>query len=136
MSTLLFVRRAAVLLGLLTGIYISLAMTGAVEANTSMVVASHLNALMGGFWLLGVGWSLQWCSLDQKKATWMARLLILCNYANWLVTAIKALFDVHGVELNGQSANDIIYVVLVLTVVFPAIAGCSIWVFGLIKSAE
>ena len=120
-----------IMLGLFTGLYISLSMTGAVEANTRMVVASHLNALLGGFWLLGVGWTLQWCTLDRKKANWMAWLLIVSNYANWLVTAIKALFNVNGVEFNGQAANDVIYVILVLTVVIPAIVGCGLWVWGL-----
>ena len=66
-----------------------------------------------------------------SKANWMAWLLIVSNYANWLVTAIKALFNVNGVEFNGQAANDVIYVILVLTVVIPAIVGCGLWVWGL-----
>jgi (hydroxyamino)benzene mutase len=122
-----------IMLGLFTGLYISMAMTGAVEANPSMVVSSHLNALLGGFWLLGVGWSLRWCSLDPKKANWMMWLLIVSNYANWLVTAIKALFNVHAVEFNGQSANDVLHLMLVLTVVIPSIVGCALWVWGLMK---
>ena len=47
------------MLGLFTGVYISMAMTNIIDANVRMVVASHLNALLGGFWMLGVGWLLQ-----------------------------------------------------------------------------
>jgi (hydroxyamino)benzene mutase len=125
-----------ILLGLFTGFYISMVITGAVTANTSMVVAAHLNALLGGFWLLGVGWSLQWCSLDRKKANWMVWLLIVSNYANWLVTAIKAVYNVNGVEFNGQSANDVIHLILVLTVVIPSITGCGMWIWGLMTDSS
>jgi len=121
------------MLGLFTGVYISMAMTNIIDANVRMVVASHLNALLGGFWMLGVGWSLQWWGLDLKKASLMAWCLIVANYANWFITAVKALFDVHGVDFIGSNPNDIIVVLLGIFVVVPSFTGCGLWCWGLCK---
>ena len=66
-------RNAALLLlvGLLTGGYVSAAMTGKISADPHMALAAHLNCLLGAFWLLGMGWSLPMLrygeSADKKK---------------------------------------------------------------------
>ena len=46
-------------LALLTGLYMSLVAMKVVDAQFHTVLSAHLNALLGCFWLLGVGWSLQ-----------------------------------------------------------------------------
>src|SRR5688500_15623148 len=85
-------RNAAVLmvLGLLTGAFVSAAMTGKVNADPHMALASHLNAMLGCFWMIGVAYSmpmLHYGEVGMKRLVWLATIP---NFANWIVTAIKA----------------------------------------------
>jgi (hydroxyamino)benzene mutase len=129
----LLARAAAwlVLLGLLTGLYVSAAMTGKVPADAHAALASHLNALLGAFLLLGVAVTLPLVRYGPAGQRRMAWAFIVANFANWLVTAIKAWLHVSGVDLTGQAANDAIFVALTLTVVLPGLGGAVAWVHGL-----
>ena len=118
------------LLGLLTGGYVSSAMTGKIPADPHMALAAHLNALMGTFFLLGVAWTLpmlRYGAVGQQRLAW---LVIVANFANWAVTGVKALLRVKGVDFIGEPANDAIFVTLTATVVLPALAAAGAWVYG------
>lgn len=118
------------LIGLLTGGYVSSAMTGKVPADPHMALAAHLNALMGTFFLLGVAWTLpmlRYGPVGQQRLAWA---VIIANFANWGVTCIKAWLRVSGVDFIGQPANDAIFVTLTATVVLPALAAAGAWVYG------
>lgn len=118
------------LLGLLTGGYVSSAMTGKVPADPHMALAAHLNALMGAFFLLGVAWTLpmlRYGPVGQQRLAW---LVIVANFANWAVTGVKAWLHVKGVDLIGEPANDAIFLTLTATVVLPALAAAGAWVYG------
>jgi hydroxylaminobenzene mutase len=118
------------LLGLLTGGYVSSAMTGKIPADPHMALAAHLNALMGTFFLLGVAWTLpmlRYGAVGQQRLAW---LFIVANFANWAVTGVKALLRVKGVDFMGEPANDAIFVTLTATVVLPALAAAGAWVYG------
>lgn len=118
------------LIGLLTGGYVSSAMTGKVPADPHIALAAHLAALMGTFFLLGVAWTLpmlRYGPVGQQRLAW---LVIVANFANWLVTCVKAWLHVSGVDFIGQAANDAIFVTLTITVVLPALAAAGAWVYG------
>jgi hydroxylaminobenzene mutase len=118
------------LIGLLTGGYVSSAMTGKISADPHMALAAHLNALMGTFFLLGVAWTLpmlRYGAVGQQRLAW---LVITANFANWAVTCVKAWLRVSGVDFIGQPANDGIFVALTLTVVLPSLAATGAWVYG------
>ncbi len=118
------------LLGLLTGVYVSSAMTGKVPADPHMALAAHLNALMGCFFLLGVAWTLpmlHYGPVGQQRLAWV---VIVANYANWAVTCVKAWLRVAGVDFIGEPANDAIFVTLTATVVLPALGAAGAWVYG------
>jgi hydroxylaminobenzene mutase len=132
-GTLVKASALLVLLGIFTGFLIAASATNQISANTDMMVSAHLNALLGAFWLLGVGWSLPWCTLSQKQVKLMISSLILCNYSNWLWTAIKAFFQVHAIEFNDSPANNIIFMALSISVVLPALIGSILWVVGAFK---
>ncbi len=119
-----------VLLGLLTGGYVSAAMTGKVPADPAMALASHLNALMGAFLLLGVAWTLPMLRYGPEGQRRLAWAFILANFANWFVTGVKALLRVPGVDYIGQPVNDAVFGVLTLTVVLPALGAAAAWVYG------
>ncbi len=118
------------LVGLLTGGYVSSAMTGKVPADPHMALAAHLNALMGTFFLLGVAWTLpmlRYGAVGQQRLAWA---VIIANFANWAVTCVKAWLRVSGVDLIGQPANDAIFITLTLSVVLPSLAAAAAWVYG------
>jgi len=118
------------LLGLLTGGYVSSAMTGKVPADANMALAAHLNALMGTFFLLGVAWTLpmlRYGAVGQHRLAWA---VIIANFSNWAVTCVKAWLRVSGVDLLGQPVNDAVFVTLTLTVVLPSLAAAGAWVYG------
>jgi len=118
------------LVGLLTGGYVSSAMTGKVPADPHMALAAHLNALMGTFFLLGVAWTLpmlRYGPVGQQRLAWA---VIIANFANWAVTCVKAWLRVSGVDLIGQPANDAIFITLTLSVVLPSLAAAAAWVYG------
>ena len=118
------------LVGLLTGGYVSSAMTGKVPADPHMALAAHLNALMGTFFLLGVAWTLpmlRYGPVGQRRLAWA---VIIANFANWAVTCVKAWLRVSGVDLVGQPANDAVFITLTLSVVLPSLAAAAAWVYG------
>jgi (hydroxyamino)benzene mutase len=118
------------LLGFLTGGYVSAAMTGKISADVHSALASHLNAVLGAFWIFGVAWSLpllQYGPIGQKRLAWS---VIVPNYANWIVTAIKALLNVAGVDFSGSPANMAIFLALTFTVVLPSLGSTIAWING------
>ena len=119
-----------ILLALFTGFFVAAAMTGKVPADSHAALASHLNALLGSFWILGVAWSLPLLRYGEKGLTRLAWLTIAPNYANWIVTALKALWRVAGVDFVGEGRNDTIFGLLSILVVIPSIAAASAWLYG------
>jgi (hydroxyamino)benzene mutase len=123
------------LVGLLTGGYVSAAMTGKVPADPQMALAAHLNALMGTFFLLGVAWTLPMLSYGPVGQLRLAWAVIVANWANWAITCVKAWLRVSGVDLIGQPANDAVFGALTLTVVLPALVAAGAWVYGFRRPA-
>ena len=123
------------LLGLLTGGYVAAAMTGKVPASPQAALASHLNALMGAFLLLGVGWTLPMLRYGPTGLRRLAWAFIVANFANWAVTAVKAWLRVAGVDATGEPVNDAVFGVLTLSVVLPSLGAAAAWVYGFRRPA-
>ena len=118
------------LVGLLTGGYVAAAMTGKVPADARGALASHLNALMGTFLLLGVAWSLPMLRYGAQGQRRLAWAFIVANFANWAVTGVKAWLRVAGVDATGEPVNDAVFGLLTLLVVLPSLAAAGAWVYG------
>lgn len=125
-------------LGGLTGLPLGLAMTGDLPLDAAMVKGAHVNALVGCFWLIAVAWSMQFSRLHGTGRTWLARLVVLAAYANWLVTLVKSGPAVHGVGYLGEPVNDAVFGLLTVLVVLPTLAASGLWVWGLagVRSSE
>lgn len=123
---------AAILLalGLLTGGLVGLAMTGDVHADPGSALAAHLNALLGSFWMLGVAWTLPMLSYGEAGRRVLTWLVIVPNYANWAVTAVKSLLFVKAVGLDGTPTNDTVFVILNAFVVLPSLIAAGAWAWG------
>src|SRR5579863_8639094 len=118
------------ILGLLTGGYVSNAMVGKIPVDPHAALASHLNALLGCFWIVAVAWSLpllRYGPVGLKRLAW---LVIVPNYANWIVTAVKAWLHVAGVDPSGSPANVGVFVALTVGVVSPSLAAAGARAYG------
>ena len=123
---------AAVLMAIsrLTGIFVAAAMTGKLPADGGAALASHLNAMLGSFWMLGVAYSmpmLRYGEVGQRRLLW---LTTLPNYANWLITAFKAFLKVKGIDATGEAKNDLVFVLLTAFVVLPSFTAVGAWIYG------
>jgi len=119
-----------VLLGFLTGIYVAQAMTGKIPADPRVALAAHLNALLGAFLMLGVASTLRFLRygpVGQRRLAWA---FIASNFANWIVTSVKAWWHVAGVDMTADPRNNLIFAVLSATVVLPSLVGAAAWVYG------
>lgn len=119
-----------ILLSLLTGFFVAAAMTGKVPADPHAALASHLNAMLGGFWILGVAWSVPLLRFEARGLQRLAWAVVIANYANWIVTALKAVWRVSGVDFVGEARNDAIFGLLTFLVVVPSIAAAAVWVYA------
>jgi hydroxylaminobenzene mutase len=129
---------AAVLMtvGLATGGFVSAAMTGKVDADVHSALASHLNALLGCFWMVAVAYSmpmLRYGPLGAKRLVW---LTTVPNFANWIITIGKAFLKVPGVDATGQGKNDLIFGLLTAFVVLPSMVAVAAWVYGFFGRGE
>jgi len=132
--TLALAGAVLLLLGLLTGFFVSAAMGGRISADPHAALASHLNALLGAFWIFGVGWTLPMLRFGPVGQRRLAALVIAPNYANWIITAVKACLKVSGVDLGGSAANNGVFVGLLIFVVTPSLAAAVAWLWGFGKA--
>lgn len=119
-----------ILLGLLTGGYVAAGMTGKLPIDPRTALSAHLNALLGAFFIFGVAWSLPMLRYSATGARRLAWAVLLANYANWFVTAVKAYLRVSGVDYTGEGANDAVFATLTALVVLPSIGAAIAWVWG------
>jgi hypothetical protein len=125
-------RNAAVLmaLGLLTGIFVAGAMTGKVDADAHSALASHLNALLGCFWMVAVAYSMPMLRYGEAGLRRLAWVTTVANFSNWAVTVLKAFLKVAGVDATGESKNDFVFALLTAFVVVPSFVAVGAWVYG------
>ncbi len=100
------------------------------------ILASHLNALLGCFWLLGLAWTLPRLRLSDGQFGVLCGLAILGGWANWGVTLVKAYMGVAALDWGAGGANGILWIALVLTVVLPTLGSSALWAWGAYKGCS
>jgi hydroxylaminobenzene mutase len=123
-----------ILLGLLTGIYASAGLTGKLPVAGRTALAAHLSALMGSFFIFGLGWSLPLVQLSRGARSALTWVVILSQYANWLITTVKAAVHVSGIEPTADMRNNVVFGLLTLLVVLPSLGAAVVWVYGLTRA--
>ena len=125
----------AILIGLslLMGAVAGLAMTNKIDADGPTLLGAHLAGLMGAFMIFGLGWSLPMVSLSASAKMRLAWFVIVPNYANLSITAIKGFLRVNGLDFGPTSGDSAVFVALNILVVLPALGATGAWVWGLIK---
>ena len=124
------------LVGGLTGGLVGAAMQAWIAADARIMLAAHMNALLGAFWLLGVAWSLRFSRLGPGAERAMALLALTSGWGNWAITVLKAFLHVHGVGPTGNRANDAIFGLLSVFVVLPTLGAAGLWAWGLRGAAS
>ncbi len=124
------------LLGLLTGFYISAAMGQRLDVDVHSTVAAHLNAFLGAFWIFGVAWTLPMLRYGPVGQRRLSLAVIAPNYANWLITCLKAAVHVAGVDLGPSLANNAVLAGLTLFVVLPSLGAAVAWIAGFRRSSS
>jgi (hydroxyamino)benzene mutase len=118
--------------GLLTGIWSAFALTHMAHFRMPrLALVAHLNALLGGMWLMVVAYSFHFMNCAEKCQQRIALTFMLSAWANWLVTLGASIVGARGLEYSDDPANNVVAFLLQVLVVLPALAGSLFWVRGL-----
>ena len=118
-------------LGMITGLWAGAALTDKVKLGIPhLALAAHLNALLGGLWLIAVAVTLPFLSYGDTGKRRLVIATLVPAYGNWLVTVFAALFGVTGLAYTGDHANDGIAFLLQIIVVIPALVVTGAWAWG------
>lgn len=119
------------LLGLLTGVYVTMVATGKIDGSLEASLAAHLNGIIGSMLILSLLLILRYVKFGKSYKVIMVMMFIISNYFNWVITLMKSLLHVQGVQmLENSPTNNLIHIALILLVVIPALTGAVMWVFG------
>jgi (hydroxyamino)benzene mutase len=120
---------ALFLISLLTGLFAGAAMNRTLaHVDGHAALASHLNALMGTFLFVAYGWTLPLLRYGHVGKMRIAVVLVVSSTANWAITALKACWSVAGLSPDGSTHNLVVFTLLQITVVLPAIGAAIAWV--------
>jgi hypothetical protein len=123
--------------GIVTGVRVSIAMTDHEPAVVQhMVQSAHLNALLGGLWLVAVASTFQWLRYQTNGLRLLAIGVAIPGWANWLISLVASHLGVYGLEHTTDAGNNIIAVLLKVFVVVPSIIASVFWLWGLMGKAE
>lgn len=118
-------------IGLITGIYSAAALTGTIVlVIPRLALAAHLNALLGGIWLLVVSYSLKFLNYDEAQKGKLALLSIIPAWFNWIITLVASFLGVNGLSYTSDPKNNVIAAMLQVLVVLPALFSSLYWVRG------
>jgi hydroxylaminobenzene mutase len=118
-------------LGMITGLWSALALTGKVPVRIPrLALIAHLNALLGGLWLIAVAWSFEFLRYQETGLRRLAFGVSVPAWANWLVTLIASFLGVQGLEYTSDTRNNVIAALLQGLVVAPTLGACGFWVWG------
>jgi (hydroxyamino)benzene mutase len=119
-------------IGMVTGIWAAVVLTGQVTVGLPrLALAAHLNGLLGGFWLVLVGATLDMLRYGDVGRRRLAWVVIVPAWANWFITLIASFLGVTGLQYTHDTANNAVAALLQSLVVLPSLAGAFAWAWGL-----
>ena len=123
--------------GMLTGLWTAAALTGTVAVDMPrMALIAHLNALLGGLWLIAVASTFDLLNYGKKGLSRLAIGVAIPAWSNWFVSLIASFLGVNGLTYTGNPPNDIIAFLLQALVVVPTLVACAFWVWGFREDAK
>ena len=123
--------------GMLTGLWTAAALSGTVVvAVPRMALIAHLNALLGGLWLIAVASTFDFMHYGEMGLRRLAIGVGIPAWSNWFVSLIASFLGVNGLTYTGNRPNDIIAFLLQALVVIPTLVACAFWVWGFRESVK
>ena len=119
------------LVGLLTGFAVPLL------TNPRMGLSAHLEGVMNGLFLLGLGLISEWVVLSARPRRVLFWLAIYGAYANWFTTILAAILGtsrrtpIAGVGFKGQAWQENLIDAGLISLAFAMVAACVIALWGL-----
>src|SRR5262249_32124139 len=87
--------------GMVTGVWAAAVRTERVTVGLPrLALAAHLNALLGGMWLVLVGATLDMLRYGEIGRRRLAWVVIVPAWANWFVTLIASVLGVTGLQYS------------------------------------
>jgi hydroxylaminobenzene mutase len=119
--------------GMVTGLWAAVVITEKVAVPLPrLALAAHLNALLGGLWLIAVASTLDMLRYGPIGRVRLAWVVTVPAWFNWLITLIASVLGVTGLEYTrGDTTNNAIAALLHSLVVMPSLVGATAWAWGL-----
>ena len=118
--------------GMVTGLWAAAVLTEKVAvAIPRLALAAHLNALLGGLWLIAVASTLDLLRYGPVGRLRLSWLVMVPAWGNWLITLVASVLGVTGLEYTRDTANNAIAALLHSLVVLPSLVGAGAWAWGL-----
>jgi len=119
--------------GMVTGLWAAAVLTEHVTVGLPrLALAAHLNALLGGLWLVLVASTLDMLRYGDVGRRRLAWVVSVPAWANWFVTLIASVLGVTGLQYTHDTANNAVAALLHSLVVLPSLVGAFAWAFGLV----
>ena len=120
--------------GMAIGLWTALVLTEAVKLPIPrLALAAHLNAILGGLWLIAVAVTLDVLRYGPTGRRRLALLVAIPAWANWLITLVASGLGVRGLEYTADPANNVIAALLQGFVVLPSLVGAAVWAWGFVE---
>lgn len=117
--------------GMFTGIFTAAALTDTIKIGMPrLALTAHLNALLGGLWLVLVAWTFEFLNYTTRGLRRLAVLVALPAWANWLITLAASLVGVNGLTYTSDFKNNIVAFLLQAFVVLPTLVASVAWAWG------
>lgn len=119
------------LLSLLNGGLVAGAMSGKLPMDARILLSAHVTGLIGSVFIFAAAFTLPLLSfgpVGRKRLMWT---LVVANYANLIIGTAKSIPAVHGVDLNDNAANNVVFGLLNVFVVVPLLGAAIAWCLGL-----
>jgi (hydroxyamino)benzene mutase len=118
--------------GMVTGLWAAAVLTEKVTVSIPrLALAAHLNALLGGLWLIAVASTMDMLRYGPIGRVRLAWVVTVPAWGNWLITLIASVLGVTGLEYTRDTANNAIAALLHSLVVLPSLVGAGAWAWGL-----
>jgi hydroxylaminobenzene mutase len=119
--------------GMVTGLWAAVVLTEKITIELPrLALAAHLNALLGGLWLIAVASTLHMLRYGEIGRRRLAWVVTVPAWGNWLITLIASVLGVTGLEYTrGDPANNAVAALLHSVVVLPSLVGAAAWAWGL-----
>jgi hydroxylaminobenzene mutase len=119
--------------GMITGVWAAIVITEKVTVELPrLALAAHLNALLGGLWMIAVAATLDMLRYGETGRRRLAWVVTIPAWGNWLITLIASVLGVTGLEYTrGDAANNAVAALLHSVVVLPSLVGAAAWAWGL-----